>query len=193
MKSEKMLHTALNRDNTAKYAIVPGNPDRCLKIAEHLDKYKKLAQNREHTSYEGYLEGEKILVTSTGMGGPSAAICMEELVSIGVDTFIRVGTGASTSDDVDRGDVVIPNGAVRMEGTGLHYLPIEFPAVPDFELIKHLESAAVRCGFVPKIGVTITKDSFFTEKNPQDKPIGYELINKWKCDLPRPRRRRDHR
>lgn len=179
MNDTKMLHIALGKNDAARYALLPGNPDRCIKIAKHLDRYKKIAQNREHTSYEGYLEDEKILVVSTGMGGPSAAICMEELVKIGADTFIRIGTCASTSPEVKRGDVVLPNGIVRMEGTGLHYLPMEFPAVPDYCLLKHLENGALKVNIKPKIGINITKDSFYTEINPEDKPMGYELVNRW--------------
>ncbi len=174
-----MMHIGLGRDNSAKYALLPGNPDRCSKIAEHLDRQKKITQNREHTSFEGYLEGEKVLVVSTGMGGPSSSICLEELVKIGADTFIRIGSCASTSKQVCLGDVVIPNGIVRMEGTGLHYLPMEFPAVPNFEIIGHLEKAAVKLGYDPKIGVSIAKDSFYTQIEPDTKPVGYELVNRW--------------
>lgn len=179
MNDTKMLHIALDKSNSAKYALLPGNPDRCIKIAEHLERYKKIAQNREHTSYEGYLEDEKVLVVSTGMGGPSSAICMEELVKIGVDNFIRIGSCASTSAKVKRGDIVLPNGIVRMEGTGLHYLPMEFPAVPSYELLGHLEQGALKLGYEPKIGVNITKDSFYTQIEPESKPVGYELINRW--------------
>ena len=179
MKEEKTLHTKLSKEDVGKYAIVPGNPDRCEKIAMLLDNPRKIMQNREHTTWEGYLEGEKIIVTSTGMGGPSTAICIEELVKCGVDTFIRVGTAASTSKKVKMGDVVVVNGAVRMEGTGCHYLPMEFPAVPDYHLLKELEKASIELGYHPHVGISITKDSFFSQINPEDKPIGYELINRW--------------
>ena len=180
MTTAKMLHTLLGVDDAAKYALIPGSPERCEKIAEFLDDARKIAQHREHTTYEGYVEDEKVLAVSTGMGGPSTAICMEELARIGVDTFIRVGTCASHTPRVRIGDVVIPNGAVRMEGTGLHYLPIEFPAVPDFGLLKDLERASIALGYPTIVGVAIHKDSFFTEIDPETKPVGYELINKWK-------------
>lgn len=179
MKEEKALHTKLSCKDVGHYAIVPGNPDRCEKIAQLFDNPKKIMQNREHTTWEGFLEGEKIIVTSTGMGGPSTAICIEELVKCGVDTFIRVGTAASTSKKVKMGDVVVVNGTVRMEGTGCHYLPLEFPAVPDYYLLKELEKAALSLGYPSHVGISITKDSYFTEINPQDKPIGYELVNRW--------------
>ncbi len=184
MSEEKQqMHIHLSKENTAKYAFTPGSPERVKRIAEHLDNPKFIAQHREFTTYEGYLEGEKVLICSTGIGGPSAAIAMEELVKIGVDTFIRIGTCASTSTKVSKGDVVIPNGIVRMEGTGTHYLPIEFPAVPTYELVKHLESASYTKGFTPKIGVNITKDSFYTQTEPETKPVGYDLINRWNAYL----------
>lgn len=176
---DKTLHIKLNDKDVGKYAIIPGNPDRCEKIAKLMDNHKKIQQNREHTTYEGYLEGEKVVVTSTGMGGPSAAICMEELRRCGVDTFIRVGTCASTSEKVKIGTIVIPNGAVRMEGTGLHYLPMEFPAIPDYEVLKILEKTSLQMGFDTKVGITIIKDSYFTEINPLEKPFGYHLYNRW--------------
>lgn len=181
MQIEKTLHVKLSSSDVGRYAIVPGNPDRCEKIANFLENPKKIMQNREHTTYEGWLEGEKIVVTSTGMGGPSAAICMEELVKCGVDTFIRVGTAASTARQVCVGDVAVVNGAVRMEGTGSHYLPMEFPAVPDYELLKALESASLALGYRTHVGISITKDSYFTEINPQQKPVGYELVNRWEA------------
>ena len=177
--NEKQMHIALSVDNTAKYAFLPGSPERCVRIAKNLDNYKFLAQHREFTSYEGFIEGEKVLVVSTGIGGPSAAICMEELKKIGVDTFIRIGTCASTSSKVCRGDVVIPNGVVRMEGTGLHYLPLEFPAVPTYELVRSLEIGAKALGFEPKIGINITKDSFYTQLEPDSKPVSHHLIHSW--------------
>lgn len=179
----KMLHIAIGPDDAAEYALIPGNPDRCAKIAAFLDDAEKIAQNREHTTYAGYLEGQRVLVTSTGMGGPSTAICMEELARIGVGTFIRVGTSASTSAAVGVGDIVIPNGAVRMEGTGLHYLPLEFPAVPDFGLVKALEDASIGLGYDSVIGVVIQKDSFYTEIDPETKPVAYELVPKWNAYL----------
>ncbi len=178
-EEKKQMHIHLSSKDKAKYVFVPGSPDRCEKIAKHLDNAKFIAQHREYTTYEGYLEGEKVLVCSTGIGGPSAAIAMEELHKIGVDTFIRIGTCASTSTNVEKGDVVIPNGVVRMEGTGTHYLPIEFPAVPTYSIVRHLEEAAITKGFEPKIGVNITKDSFYTQTEPETKPVGYDLINRW--------------
>lgn len=181
MQKEKTLHIKLSSENVGKYAIVPGDPDRCELIAKYLDNPKKIQQNREHTTYEGYLEGEKVIVTSTGMGGPSTAICIEELYKCGVDTFLRIGTTASTNIKVSKGDIVIVNGAIRMEGTGLHYLPLEFPAIPNYNFIKKLEEAANKLGYKTEIGISITKDSFYTQIEPETKPISYELKNKWEA------------
>lgn len=179
MDTQKLMHIQLGPGEGAKYAFIPGNPDRCKRIAESLNDARFVVQHREFTTYEGYLENERVLVVSTGIGGPSSAICMEELHKIGVDTFVRIGTCASLSPMVSRGDVVIPNGVVRMEGTGLHYLPMEFPAVPDYELIKHLELGSLDVGYKPKVGVNVTKDSFYTQTEPQTKPVGYDLVNRW--------------
>jgi uridine phosphorylase len=177
--SEKMLHINLAKGEVGKYAIIPGDPDRCEKIAAHLENPRKVAQKREFTTYEGYIEGQLITVTSTGIGGPSAAICIEELVKCGADTFIRVGTCASTSAAVSRGDVVVVNGSIRMEGTGSHYLPLEFPAVPDYYLMKFLEETSRGLGFPTSVGISITKDSFYTQTEPETKPVREELIAKW--------------
>ncbi|GIO08666.1 hypothetical protein J31TS6_46940 [Brevibacillus reuszeri] len=176
---KKMLHIACGEGEVGEYVFLPGSPERTIKIAKYFDSYEKVAQHREHTTYTGYLDGVKVSVTSTGMGGPSTAICMEELIKLGAHTFIRVGTCASTSVKVKKGDVVIPNGAVKMEGTSNHYVPVEYPAVPDFFLLKELEKAAVKLKYDYNVGVSITKDSFYTQIEPETKPVAYELINKW--------------
>ncbi len=178
-EGKKMLHIALSEDQISKYVFLPGSPERVPKIAAYLDDAKKIAQNREHTTYEGYLNGVRVLVTSTGMGGPSAIICLEELSKLGADTFIRVGTCASVSPKVERGDIVIPNGAVRMEGTSSHFLPMEYPAVPDYFLVRKMEEAAIELGYKYDVGVTITKDSFYTQVEPETRPIGPELKFRW--------------
>ncbi len=183
MSESMQMHIQLDKSQAAKYAFIPGSPDRCKRIAEHLDNSKFVNQNREFTTYEGYLEGEKVLIVSTGIGGPSAAIAVEELSKIGVDTMIRIGTCASLHEDVKKGDIVLPNGVVKMEGTSQHYLPLEFPAVPDYFLLKTLETAAQTLGYDPKIGVNITKDSFYTQMEADTKPVAKELLNKWESYL----------
>ena len=177
--SQKLLHINLAPGEAGRYAIVPGDPDRCELIAAHLDNPRMVTRKREFTTWEGTLEGERVTVTSTGIGGPSTAICVEELHKCGADTFIRVGTCASTCADVQCGDIVVVSGSVRMDGTSLHYLPLEFPAVPSYQLLKALEESAVSLGFHTAVGVSITKDSFYTQTEPETKPVADELIRRW--------------
>lgn len=179
MQDTRMLHINLCRGEVGRYAIVPGDPDRCELIAAHLDDSRMVTRKREFTTWEGRIEGELVTVTSTGIGGPSAAICLEELHKCGADTFIRVGTCASTCQEVQRGDIVVVNGSVRMEGTGRHYLPLEFPAVPNYRLLKHLEESSSGLGFHTVVGVSITKDSFYTQTEPESKPVAEELTFRW--------------
>ncbi len=179
MEDKKMMHLAVTKSQIGQYVFLPGSVERASLIAGYFENPIKIAHNREFLTYTGTLEGVPVTVTSTGIGGPSAAIAVEELCECGAHTMMRIGSCASTSPNVRIGDVVIPNGAVRMEGTGTHYLPIEFPAVPDFGMVKALEAAAIKLGFPYNIGVTITKDSFYTEVSPETKPVYYELKEKW--------------
>ena len=125
---DKQYHIQVGEGDVGKYVILPGDPKRCAKIAAYFDDAKLVADSREYVTYTGYLDGVKVSVTSTGIGGPSASIAMEELVKCGADTFIRVGTCGGMQLDVKSSDVVIASGAIRMEGTSKEYAPIEFPA-----------------------------------------------------------------
>ena len=176
-----MMHIGLEPGEVGRYVFLPGSPERTEKIAAYFDNPKEIAYNREFRTFVGELDGVKVAVTSTGIGGPSAAIAVEELHQCGADTMLRVGTCASTSEKVSLGDVVIPNGAVRMEGVSTHYLPIEYPAVPDFQVVKAVEQAAQKLEFPYNVGVTITKASFYTQTTPETKPVGPELVYKWQA------------
>lgn len=179
--TEKRYHIALSADDIkgAKYAILPGDPGRVSKIAEYLNNPIKIGESREYTSFLGELAGEKILVISTGMGGPSTAICVEELASIGITHLIRVGTCGGMQLDVCAGDIVIANAAIRQEGTSKEYVPVEYPAISDFKITSALHSAALELGYTNHIGVVQCKDSFYGQHNPEKMPISYELENKW--------------
>ena len=179
-ETQKMLHVNLAKGEVGRYAIIPGDPDRCELIAAHLDNPRLVTRKREFTTWEGTLEGEKVTVTSTGIGGPSTAICVEELHKCGADTFIRVGTCASTCADVQCGDIVVASGSVRMDGTSLHYLPLEYPAVPSYQLLKRLEESSNALVYHTVVGVSITKDSFYTQTEPETKPVSDELISRWR-------------
>lgn len=179
MSNELMYHINLSEKDGAKYAILPGDPGRVKKIAAFLDSPKHVTTNREYTTYEGYLDGEKVLVVSTGIGGPSTAICVEELSKIGVDTFIRVGTCGGMQMNVNPGDIVIANAAIRMEGTSLEYMPIEFPAVADFEVTTALNKAAEKLSYPHHIGIVQAKDSFYSQHSPETMGVEDNLRYKW--------------
>ena len=164
-----------------RYIILPGDPKRCVKIAKYFENAELVADNREYVTYTGYLDGVKVSVTSTGIGGPSAAIALEELVQAGAHTFVRVGTCGGMQTNVQSGDIVIASGAVRMEGTSKEYAPVEFPAVADFEVLNALKNAADHLGYRNHIGVVQCKDSFYGQHSPERMPVSYELENKWEA------------
>ena len=174
-------HIGLKQGDVGKYVILPGDPKRCAKIAALFDDARLVADHREFTTYTGYLDGEKVSVTSTGIGGPSAAIAMEELVRCGAEVFIRVGTCGGIQTDVKSGDLVIATGAIRMEGTSREYAPIEFPAVADYHIVQKLEMAAKANGYPCHIGVVQCKDSFYGQHEPEKMPVSYDLLNKWEA------------
>lgn len=178
-KLEKQFHIHCVEGDVGRYVILPGDPGRCEKIAALFDNAHFVAQNREYTIYTGTLLGEKVSVCSTGIGGPSAAIAMEELHNIGADTFIRVGTCGGIDLDVRSGDVVVATGAIRYEHTSLEYAPIEFPAVPDLELTNCLVEASRALGYPTHAGVVQCKDSFYGQHSPELSPVSWELKQKW--------------
>ena len=177
----KQMHIRIKKGDIGRYVILPGDPGRCEKIARYFDAPQQLAQNREFTIWTGTLEGVPVAVCSTGIGGPSAAIALEELVECGADTFIRVGTSGGIVDAVCGGDVVTPAGAIRQEGKSREYLPIEFPAVANFDIVSALRDAAVKLELRHHLGVIQSKDSFYGEIRPQQQPIADELAAKWKA------------
>ena len=174
-------HLQIRPGDVGRYVILPGDPKRCEKIAKHFDDAKLVADSREFVTYTGYLDGEKVSVTSTGIGGPSASIAMEELVQCGADTFIRVGTCGGIDLDVKGGDIVVATGAVRMEGTSREYAPIEYPAVADLEVANALVAAARELGYTYHTGVVQCKDAFYGQHEPERMPVSYELLNKWEA------------
>ena len=176
-------HLQIRKGDVGRYVILPGDPKRCEKIAKFFDDAKLVADSREYVTYTGYLDGEKVSVTSTGIGGPSASIAMEELVLCGADTFIRVGTCGGIEENVLGGDLVIATGAIRMEGTGLQYAPVEFPAVADFQVVNALAEAAKADGQRFHTGVVHCKDSFYGQLDPDSMPVRGELKSKWQAWL----------
>lgn len=181
--SGKQYHTGVGEGDVGRYVILTGDPKRCAKIAAYFENPKLIADSREFVTYTGTLLGQKVSVTSTGIGGPSAAIAIEELSKVGADTFIRVGTCGGMQTQVCGGDIVIANGAIRMEGTSREYAPIEYPAVPDFDVTCALSKAAKEMEITHHIGVVQCKDSFFGQHEPEIMPVSYELTDKWEAWL----------
>ena len=178
---ELQFHIQCREGDVGRYCILPGDPGRCEKIAAYFDDPVKVQSNREYTIYTGTLLGEKVSVCSTGIGGPSAVIAMEELRAIGADTFIRVGTCGGIALQVQSDDVVIATGAVRHEGASREYAPIEFPAVSDYRVQEALVRAAKNLGKPWHAGVVQCKDSFYGQHDPDRMPVSYELKAKWEA------------
>lgn len=174
-------HIMCAEGEVGKYCILPGDPGRCEHIASLFDNGRFVRSNREFTTYTGELLGEKVSVVSTGIGGASASIAMEELKELGAHTFVRVGTCGGISTQVETGDCVVATGAVRMEGTSREYAPIEFPAVADFAVTTALVDAAKALGMKYHIGVVQCKDAFYGQHAPDSMPVSYELKNKWEA------------
>lgn len=174
-------HLHIRKGDVGRYVILPGDPKRCAKIAEYFEDAKLIADNREYVTYTGYLDGEKVSVTSTGIGGPSASIAMEELVRSGADTFIRVGTCGGIELDVKGGDIVIATGAIRNEGTTREYAPIEFPAVAHYDVVTALLHSAKELGYRAHTGIVQCKDAFYGQHEPTKMPVSYELLQKWEA------------
>ncbi len=179
--ASRQYHIQVAQGEVGRYVIMPGDPKRCVKIAQYFDDPVLIADNREYITYTGTLDGVKVSVTSTGIGGPSASIAMEELYRCGADTFVRIGTCGGMQTEIKSGDVVVATGAVRMEGTSKEYAPIEYPAVADLEVTNALVSAAKAKGFPYHAGVVECKDAFYGQHEPEKMPVGYELLNKWEA------------
>ena len=151
----KQYHLQVGKGDVGRYVILPGDPKRCAKIAKYFDDAKLIADSREYVTYTGFLDGVKVSVTSTGIGGPSAAIAIEELTKAGADTFIRIGTCGG--------------------------MQLEYPAVADIQIANALMNAAEKLEIPCHTGVVQCKDSFYGQHSPETKPVSYELLNKWEA------------
>ena len=176
-------HLQIKSGDVGRYVVLPGDPKRSEKIARYFESPCLVADSREFVTYTGLLDGERVSVTSTGIGGPSASIAMEELVKAGADTFVRVGTCGGMDIDVKSGDLVIATVAIRNEGTSREYAPIEFPAVADIDVVNALIAAAKESGHDWHKGIVQCKDSFYGQHEPEIMPVSYELENKWQAWL----------
>lgn len=179
--TEKMHHIDMKKGDVGRYVLLPGDPGRCEKIAGYFDNPQWMAHNREYKTYTGTLLGEKVSVTSTGIGGPSTAIAVEELSMLGADTFIRVGTSGGIQPQLVPGDLAVITGAIRDEGTTLHYLPAEFPAIADVDVTIALRDAAIKLNKPFHLGISQSKDSFYGQHMPERMPVANHLLDRWKA------------
>ncbi len=178
------FHLKIRNGDVGRYVILPGDPGRVPLIAKYLDNAEQIACNREYNVYTGYLDGVKVSVCSTGIGGPSAAIAVEELIESGADTFIRVGTSGGINLKVVGGDLLVASAAVRSEGTSHEYIPDGYPAVADFEVTRALKDAGDELstdedGNRCHVGVVHCKDNFYGEIDPNNTGVASKLNTAW--------------
>lgn len=178
---ETLYHIGLAPSQGAGFALLTGDPGRVEGIARRLEQPSFVAQNREYTTWAAKLNGQRLLITSHGIGGPSTAICVEELARCGVHTLIRIGTCGGMHLDVLGGDLVIATAAIRQEGTSCEYLPLEFPAVADLDVTNALVNAARSAGRRVHAGVVQCKDSFYGQHSPDASPIAPRLQYQWQA------------
>lgn len=188
MEGERQFHIHTKPEEVGRYVLLCGDPERVPVMAGYLDDSAIVAKNREFTVYSGTLSGEKVTVCSTGIGGPSAAIAVEELMKCGADTFIRVGTCGGMNLEVSGGDLLIAQSAVRGEGTSHEYLTADYPAAANFDVVLALRDAAVEdYGSEPgrryHVGTVHSKDSFYGEVEPQGSPVCRNISTRWESYL----------
>ncbi len=174
MSTDRVMHLALSGDDLAgaTLAIVPGDPARVSRIAAMMDEPVHLATNREFTSYRASVGGHPVVVCSTGVGGPSTSVAVEELAQLGVRTFLRVGTTGSIQPDVPVGHLVVSQASVRLDGASHHFAPLEYPAASSFECTRALVDAAVALEAPHRVGITASSDTFYPGQERYDTMAG---------------------
>ena len=179
--AERQYHLQLEPGQSGEYVLLPGDPGRSQRIAERLDGARKVAANREFTTYAGSLDGVPVSVTSTGIGGPSTAIAVEELIKLGARTLLRVGTCGALQPGLGFGEVVVAQAAARGDGTPDHYAPAGFPAVADLDVVLALREAAGAAGHRCHVGVVLSNDAFYAEMEPERFPLEASIRDGWRA------------
>jgi uridine phosphorylase len=164
----KQPHIQLEESLNAPCALMPGDPKRVDVIAKFLDDVEELTFNREYRSIIGTYKGMKVIGISTGMGGSSVAIAIEELKNIGVHTMMRVGSAGALQEDIRLGDLIICEGAVRDDGASRAYIDERYPAVPDYRLISHCVDIAREKGYRHHTGIILSHESFYYDEDAID-------------------------
>jgi uridine phosphorylase len=157
-------HIRIDEGHGAQYALLPGDPGRVERVARYLEDPEELAFNREFKTVSGVYKGVKVLVTSTGIGGVSAGIAVEELKNTGIKAMIRIGSCGALQPTIGNGDLVIASGAVRNDGVTYSYINKAYPAIPDPDLLFHVRDAARKTGAKHHMGIVRCHDSFYTDK-----------------------------
>lgn len=176
---EKMYHIQATEADVSPYVLLPGDPHRVPLVAKLWDEARFVADNREHVTYTGIYKGMPITCTSTGMGCPSTAIAIEELAQCGARTFLRMGTCAGIKKDVHPGELVIFDAACRFEGTTKCYVPVEYPAVADHEIVEASIQTAKRLGIPYHVGISRCIDGLFTNRPDPDTSFGNYRLHQW--------------
>ena len=166
----KKYHVGLAKGEVGHYVLVPGDPARTAVIARFLDGAKEMAFSREYRTFTGSVAGVPVSTMSTGMGGPSVAIGVEELSELGVHTFLRVGTCGAAQPEIKMGDLVIALGSVRSEGTPNGYVPTEYPAVASLDVVNALVDAAKASGVQYHVGIIRSVDALYSDLMPDTMP-----------------------
>ena len=160
----KQPHLLVEEGDVADLALVPGDPGRVERIAGHCDDVERVAENREYAVVNATYEGRPLTICSTGIGCPSAAIAVEELSRVGVETFVRVGTTGALQPGIEIGDMIVATGAAKFEGTSKRYESVKFPAVPDFDVLRRLVDSAEARGEDVHVGPIASDDAYYSEE-----------------------------
>jgi uridine phosphorylase len=175
----RQYHLQCAQGDVGGYVLLPGDPGRCERIAARFDGARHVATNREYTTWTGTLQGCAVSVTSTGIGGPSTAIAVEELCNLGAHTLLRVGTCGAMQPGLAIGSLVIAQAAVRDEGTSLQYIPSGWPATANLDVVDAVRRVASARGVAHHVGTVQSKDSFYGEMDPERMPVAAELEARW--------------
>jgi uridine phosphorylase len=160
-ESGRPYHVRLSKSDVGRVAFLPGDPGRVPLIAQRFQGAKELTSHREYSAYGGKIGAEKVVVVSTGIGGPAAAIAIEELARLGVKVMIRVGSCGAISSEAKVGTVIIADAAVRMDGTSSQYVHPGYPAAATPGVVMALVEAAARTKRRAAVGITASTDSFY--------------------------------
>jgi uridine phosphorylase len=174
-EAPRKYHVGLAAGEVGGYLLIPGDPFRTALIATHLDDAREVAWSREYRTFTGRLGETPVSTCSSGIGGPSAAIAVEELGELGVHTFLRVGTCGAAQPGIKMGDLVIATGSVRSEGTPDGYVPREYPALASHDVVTACMEAAEAAAVPHHVGLIRSVDALYSDLLPDRMPMAEAL------------------